>query len=549
MKHLIYLFLALIATPLVPLTGCTSRAETDALATIERARALIDTLPDSSLHLLQSIPPGALSSERSRALHALLLSQACDKNYIDISSDTLIRPALDYFTSHPDAENLPLAHYYAGRVYTNAADYSRALIHFKHAEALTDTANHILRGLIYRNCSAIYNKFFGRSEELRYMKLSYSEFEKAKLPRYSDFSAIELGTAYLNNNLYDSALCLTIPALNSLSIQNNQLQYVEALTLAATLYVAKRIPDSAVVYFEKAYSVAPNKLSTQNYRNWIDASVALNNIDKARAIKDSAQQEHQQFSTPASLLKCDNNYKAACEKAESDIAEINSIYQLCSAQPLSSTITNYYELQLAHQKLLEKNAANRTISISIIAFLLLCLTIIFFYFKKRQHQIEMECTINELSSLRNALFMANCEVTKQKEALGTLFSRSFSQLDNLCSKYYECTDDTKARRSISNAVLKEINAFQNDNNKLAELESYLNTYYNDVMIEFHKAFPKLSSVSVSVFIFTAVGFTTKSISIFLGITPTTVYQRKTRLKKILKETPHSRQNDFLSLLR
>lgn len=58
MKHLIYLFLVLIATPLVPLTGCTSCAETEAQATMLRARALIDTL---------------------------------------------IAPALDYFTSHPDA--------------------------------------------------------------------------------------------------------------------------------------------------------------------------------------------------------------------------------------------------------------------------------------------------------------------------------------------------------------------------------------------------------------------------------------------------------------
>ncbi|MDE5637666.1 MAG: hypothetical protein K2I43_06575, partial [Alistipes sp.] len=64
---------------------------------MERAEALMDFCPDSSLMILDSIPRNSLHSIASRAKFALLRSQALDKTYCDLQSDSLIAPAADYY--------------------------------------------------------------------------------------------------------------------------------------------------------------------------------------------------------------------------------------------------------------------------------------------------------------------------------------------------------------------------------------------------------------------------------------------------------------------
>ncbi|MBD5290373.1 MAG: hypothetical protein HDS26_06785, partial [Bacteroides sp.] len=56
-------------------------------ARLERAETLMDARPDSSLQILDSIDASRLRGG-DRALYALLLTQARDKNYLDLSNDS-----------------------------------------------------------------------------------------------------------------------------------------------------------------------------------------------------------------------------------------------------------------------------------------------------------------------------------------------------------------------------------------------------------------------------------------------------------------------------
>lgn len=64
---------------------------------LNHAEELMSEHPDSAWHILESIDRKALDSRRIRARHALLSSQALDKNYIDVNNDSLIRIAIDYY--------------------------------------------------------------------------------------------------------------------------------------------------------------------------------------------------------------------------------------------------------------------------------------------------------------------------------------------------------------------------------------------------------------------------------------------------------------------
>ncbi|MBQ5750535.1 MAG: tetratricopeptide repeat protein, partial [Bacteroidaceae bacterium] len=105
MRHALHIILALTLL----LVGCYSDPRQVEL--VDRAEALIDSLPEASLALLDSVNSRRLVGA-DKARYALLHTQAQDKNYIDVTNDSLISIAVDYYD---DADNLRyrgMAHYY-----------------------------------------------------------------------------------------------------------------------------------------------------------------------------------------------------------------------------------------------------------------------------------------------------------------------------------------------------------------------------------------------------------------------------------------------------
>ena len=89
-KHCIFLLLILGA-----LMACNDpKPVTD---TLHRAEALMNEHPDSAWTLLNTISPDEMGQNRTRALYALLYTQAQDKTYRDETNDSLISVAVDYF--------------------------------------------------------------------------------------------------------------------------------------------------------------------------------------------------------------------------------------------------------------------------------------------------------------------------------------------------------------------------------------------------------------------------------------------------------------------
>ena len=83
---------------------------------LDCAESLLQQQPDSALYILQSIENSQLQTTRKEARYALLMSAALDKNYIDVSSDSLIHKAVEYYSRHGDTRHKMLAYYYHGRV-------------------------------------------------------------------------------------------------------------------------------------------------------------------------------------------------------------------------------------------------------------------------------------------------------------------------------------------------------------------------------------------------------------------------------------------------
>ena len=147
------------------LTACGDpKPVTDAL---HRAETLMNEYPDSALAVLNTLSPDAMGKESTRALYALLYTQAQDKNYIDVTNDSLITLATDYYRQTDDVRRKFLSFYYRGRVLVNAGESIKAMVLFLEAEKLSEVMDDdYLRGLLYTQMGDIYRFCYDYSKSL-----------------------------------------------------------------------------------------------------------------------------------------------------------------------------------------------------------------------------------------------------------------------------------------------------------------------------------------------------------------------------------------------
>ena len=93
--------------------GCSQR-KASPLPELEQAEAVMFDRPDSALRILQAMPMP--TDKEQHALWCLLVTQAEYKQYLPISSDSLIRIAYDYYKSTDDARRKAMAALYMGGV-------------------------------------------------------------------------------------------------------------------------------------------------------------------------------------------------------------------------------------------------------------------------------------------------------------------------------------------------------------------------------------------------------------------------------------------------
>ncbi len=168
--------------------------------------------PDSALSVLESIDGSCLTGEL-QARHALLLSQAYDKNYIDLTSDSLISIATDYYEKHGNDRHRLMAYLYKGIVQFNAKDYTNSIVSLTMAENVAQQLNDCFYlGRIYNTMGDLYNATYNADAQLQCRKSAVEQFAKVTDRDYYKWAMLELATAYTDAGEQDK--CLDI--LNSL---------------------------------------------------------------------------------------------------------------------------------------------------------------------------------------------------------------------------------------------------------------------------------------------------------------------------------------------
>lgn len=219
--------IALIAILTALLTACTET--TGYNTTLVQADSLMNLHPDSALNMLESISTDSLKTKADRAYHALLLTQARDKNYIVQTDDSLIQVAVRYYDTHENAPLQARAYYCWGSLYRDRNDYSQAIdkytIALLHINGRSENAE--LKASLYSNLGYLYYTQ-GLSTE------ADSIYQRAEL---------------LAKSQKDTAsLCYTLSQRGMISLEQGKTYYPKAeQQMQQALSIGKAFSDSTIL--------------------------------------------------------------------------------------------------------------------------------------------------------------------------------------------------------------------------------------------------------------------------------------------------------------
>lgn len=197
------------------LFSCSNINNNETALTLQKAEAFMNDRPDSALTLLQSIDKETLTSKELKARHALLISQAFDKNYIDLQSDSIIAPAVKYFEKSNDPEALFKAYYYHARVLSNAGRYTEAMQIYLKAEDMSEKVNDIFAiGLLHTQIGGLNSEYFNYTKALEYYHKAQECYRQAGKDIHMHVCDLNLAQAYYESGQKEKGIALFLDCLD-----------------------------------------------------------------------------------------------------------------------------------------------------------------------------------------------------------------------------------------------------------------------------------------------------------------------------------------------
>ena len=521
---------------------------------LNRAEAVMNDSCEVALSILQdSIDTTTLTTERGRAIYALLLSQALDKNYIDIASDSIIAPAVKYFADGNEPHYAMLTHYYHGRIFENANDNHNAIAQYSKAtNYINQTSDHLIHGLIYSNLGNLYYYACDFPKSIEAYFNAYNSYKLANSYNHKIYALYEIACSYRGIHDYRNAnktisqvikeatdSCdykMILFGNEELIIQHAaQENYKKATDLYETLIY--KYPDfkaSPTLYASLATSYA----SLQNIPQF---NLHINNAwNSAKTTNDSIIL----FFRTSKIFEIQNKYQNSLEYFKKGVILENQKLQKELEQPLLTAQRDILtkELEISRYK---QHILNFSIVIILLTTIIIIIIIVFY---SRKRILKKQQKINEYSEtileLRDSL---KSKDNTYSTMLNELFNDHFSILNNIGNTFADISDNAIDQKRLYLEVKEIISRFENPKIRL-ELEQIINRYRNNLMQNLRLEFPNLSNDEYQQICYHYAGFSPKFIGLLMHQKYPTIYKRRSRIKEKFLDSDSSFKNDFLAYL-
>ena len=550
--------------------------------TLKDVGTFISDSPDSAYNVLRGIDKQRISQGRTLAKYSLLMSIALDKKYIDVTEDTLIRPAVLWYERHGSDKDRMLAYYYHGRIYQNAEDYNQAIIAFSNAEKYAKICeDDFYLAMIYRGMHSIYNRTYNNSDALKYAILSRNHFKKSTDKLHYIYSLRDIALIYHNLNKFNEclALCDTVKHIAKEIKDTALYASILDIEIASTIYKEDKEPEKAIQIFN---FITDSLHRNPSFQAWHDIAEAYAEIGQYNTAYDIINQlktlvpknsvaEGTITSVQSRIDLAKHDYKNSLLNFQKAVDIQDSLFYTTLNQGVINTQKDYFKRQTESdaERLRMKNTI---IFLIVIASVVTLASISYFWYRKvrdkeREKEFETARLMDRISEVRNelislqrekderissltkALELENQEAMSEfREQIYSLYQTRLKFIDNICRQYYSFGMTASKQRQIFKVVEENIGEISDDK-EVKALEEIVDAFKGGVMKKLRAEFPRFKEDDFKVMCYWYAGFSPTAMCVFMKVDDINdIYKRKSRLKARIEKSESPNKEFFISQL-
>ena len=546
-KSLRYHFLAWIVMLVVALVGCQRGGVPSYDNRLSQADSLLCcNEPDSALRLLAAIDASGLSSAGDRAYHALLLTQAQYRCYADITSDSTINVALDYYRHHSkEQEKLTRVHIYKGAVMEVLGDVEQAMSFYKQALRVAARNDHFNQGYANLRIGILYSDYLVMdSANISSLKEALHHFSQVPDSFYMAQCLSSIGNSYGAISKNDSALKYLERADTLIqALHLTTMGIINQRYLADLKMFSPNVED--IVQAKKIAVKLANEDTDQHEHLLLIAAFTLAKLNKADSAQYYlAQVEKDKLSDGLRVLY--NYCLAELARCRGDFEQFEHYFRR-SDDISDSLLSNNLQLKLRDVEAKYDNAVLKNKSIrykynwivsligaALFAGLMLAVIVVMRRKLARRQHLLLQSE-DAVERLREDTTRLNEQLAAHQAMSAELKQTIWSQVE-LYSQLMEKHITTLAGspKRFSEAFERSYRKNRPDNSFWKAFRSYANVKYNDIITRSLEDYPALSDTDLNFLSLYCCGFPTSVIMACMGYNDAhSVYNKKRRLAQLL----------------
>ena len=541
MKHL--------HTALVSLLLISCQRYSAIQSNISSAERLLNSHPDSSLAILLSIDTCELTTQRLKADYALWLSAALDKNYIDLTTDSLIQTAVNYYDNRTLSKQRMLARYYQGIVNENNASYSTAIVSFEKAQEDAESLNncHYL-GMIHRHIGACFDASNNFQESIKAHENSVQCFSLTGEKDYLDYAKLSLATVLLNNREFSKALSV----INELRSDSSIPQVLSNCNIIeAEIQSERNMPPRGIIDLYRTVPI--EEFCLIDYGYLARAFNLLSQYDSTDFYLKKGYEMAQDEADSASLDYMRSHIyfnRGELRDAYPLLDHATTVQDSLTRHLLKESVTGAQRDLYKHEASFQEERAREIRTISMLSWLFACIFILFaalllfFYDQKQKRRIKelmMERAIH-VSQIKQVH-------TEKASLIGTLFYERISTLDKLSEMYLK-EEDSKKKGNVFDDYCSFLKKAQHDKELYRSLENDLNLYCDNVILKLRALIPSIKGEHLQIIELFFAQIPYKTVMLLMNrVSVESLKTARSRFRKTILESDAPDKELFLDLLK
>jgi hypothetical protein len=538
-----YFQIILLALICLNLVSCSRQPQE--LKTAER---IMESTPDSALHILKRVHSDKLTGASNKALYALLMSQALDKNDIKVESDSLISIATDYFDdSNPVRAGY--AWFYHSRTANNrgnAEEQANNLL--KAQEYVGKTDNLKLKGLVYSEKGIMYKTQQQTDSSIYYFNLAYQTFSQIPDFESSILCLLNKGSNFLSVCKFDSALNNFHLAEKMVTKTNNTLLYSTIYRNLGSVYLKqKKYADALSNY----YKVPLTKIDIYDSNKWLliaNVFIKKENRDSTRyylnKISVLTEMSTNYYQLWLKVNEQEGKYKDALFYAKKIIDSSDSINKRKLEISFAGFEKRYkfQKLEITNQKLIIKNKHSELLLVLALLIIALIAVIVLFW---RLHIKRKEAEYQkDIANKKHELLEKEKEKTAKEKENSVLLEKQIKFQAILLLNIEQYRNNSVKQPGLWKNKKNETKSERNKNFN-EELIACMDMEYNNISKRLKVKFPDLSDNDIITCCLILAGFETGMIATIFDVKNESILIRRSRFRKKLKLEESENLNHFL----